>query len=99
MLLCLAAITCPTMCQVISLDGEWVLTNSNKSVHTKATVPGQVQLDLLKAKLIPDPYFRMNDVLTQWVAHDSWTYSRNFDASDVSSNAVVDLKSCMLTTR
>jgi len=62
----------------ISLDGAWRLTQSERKIDIPARVPGVVQLDLMRAKLIPDPYQRMNEKAVQWVGETRWTYSRPF---------------------
>lgn len=43
---------------VKSLNGNnWTLKNPSKAITISATVPGQVHLDLQRAKVIGDPYF------------------------------------------
>lgn len=44
-----------------------------------AQVPGVVHLDLLRAGLIPDPYYRFGDVELRWIADSSWAYRRTFE--------------------
>ena len=39
-----------------------------------AAVPGSVQLDLLHAGLIPDPYRRDNEANLQWIGLADWDY-------------------------
>jgi beta-galactosidase/beta-glucuronidase len=39
-----------------------------------ATVPGDVHLDLLKQKLIADPFYRDNESKLQWIENASWEY-------------------------
>jgi len=46
-----------------------------------ATVPGDVHLDLLANKKIPDPFFRDNEAKLQWIENESWEYRVNFDAT------------------
>jgi len=45
-------------------DGEW----------RPAQVPGDVHLDLLRNKLIPDPFYRDNEAKLQWIEGASWEY-------------------------
>jgi len=47
-----------------STDGQW----------RPAQVPGDVHLDLLRNKLIPDPFYRDNEVKLQWIEGASWEY-------------------------
>jgi beta-mannosidase len=44
-----------------------------------ATVPGDVHLDLLANKKIPDPFYRDNESKLQWIEKASWEYRLNFD--------------------
>lgn len=41
-----------------------------------AQVPGCVQWDLLRAGLIPDPYFGENSKLAEWVPQRQWVYRK-----------------------
>ncbi len=47
-----------------STDGAW----------RPAQVPGNVHLDLLRNKLIPDPFYRDNEAKLQWIEGASWEY-------------------------
>ncbi|MDQ6645613.1 MAG: glycoside hydrolase family 2 protein [Pseudomonadota bacterium] len=44
-----------------------------------ATVPGSVQMDLLHAGLIPDPFLRDNEATLQWIGLTDWDYRLDFD--------------------
>ena len=46
-----------------------------------ATVPGDVHLDLLANKKIPDPFYRDNESKLQWIQDESWEYRVNFDVT------------------
>jgi beta-mannosidase len=46
-----------------------------------AKVPGDVHLDLLANKKIPDPFYRDNESKLQWIENESWEYRVNFDAT------------------
>ena len=46
-----------------------------------ATVPGDVHLDLLANKKIPDPFYRDNEAKLQWIENESWEYRLKFDAT------------------
>jgi len=57
-----------------------------------ATVPGDVHLDLLANKKIPDPFFRDNESKLQWIEKESWEYRLNIDATPaLLSRSNVDL--------
>ena len=47
-----------------------------------ATVPGSVHTDLLAHGLIPDPFWRDNERLVQWVDKVNWEYARTFAPGD-----------------
>ncbi|XP_077587107.1 beta-mannosidase isoform X2 [Stigmatopora nigra] len=66
---------------VQSLDGEWKLWNSNKSVSLPAQVPGCVHTALQQQGFIKDPYFRYNDLLYEWISLENWTYATMFVVS------------------
>ena len=44
-----------------------------------AEVPGVVQMDLLRNKLIADPFYRDNEKSLQWIGLTDWEYQTEFD--------------------
>ena len=67
---------------VQSLSGSgWRLHSENGSVEAAAEVPGSVYVDLHRAGLIPDPYYRDNEAACRWVANTSWSLTLNFTLS------------------
>jgi beta-mannosidase len=57
-----------------------------------ATVPGDVHLDLLANKKIPDPFFGANESKLQWIENESWEYRLNFAVTpDMLARSNVDL--------
>jgi beta-mannosidase len=46
-----------------------------------AQVPGDVHLDLLRNKLIPDPFYRDNESKLQWIENADWEYRTTIDAT------------------
>ena len=48
-------------------------TNDAAQWHP-AVVPGCVHLDLLRNKLIPDPFYRDNEAKLQWIENADWEY-------------------------
>ena len=82
----------------MSLDQGWefrqVVSNANGEAQEwlPATVPGDVHLDLLSNKKIPDPFYRDNEAKLQWIEDASWEYRVNFDvATDFLARSNVDL--------
>jgi beta-mannosidase len=47
-----------------------------------ATVPGDVHLDLLAQKLIPDPFFGTNEAKLQWISDADWEYQTTLNVTD-----------------
>ena len=46
-----------------------------------AFVPGCVHLDLLRNKLIPDPFYRDNEAKLQWIENADWEYRTTVQAT------------------
>ncbi len=44
-----------------------------------ATVPGDIHLDLLAQKLIPDPFYGTNEAKLQWISSADWEYRTRID--------------------
>ncbi len=70
----------------VALDRGWqfrqVSTSSDLNTGwMPATVPGDVHLDLLANKKIPDPFYRDNESKLQWIQDESWEYRVSFDVS------------------
>ena len=47
-----------------------------------ATVPGEVHVDLMTARLIPDPFDGDNESLLAWIGRTDWIYRATFDWED-----------------
>ena len=75
-----------------TISQNWKFRQADKTVWYPATVPGSIHTDLLKHKLIPDPYYRDNEKLVQWVETKDWEYQTTFDiAANVFSNTNAEL--------
>ncbi|MEW5900434.1 MAG: glycoside hydrolase family 2 protein [Acidobacteriota bacterium] len=61
-----------------SLDGEWQFRQAGQTRWIPARVPGCVHLDLMAAGIIPDPFYRDNEVRVQWVENEDWEYRKEF---------------------
>ena len=72
---------------VVALDHGWQFRQITAGVEQgesdwlPATVPGDVHLDLLANKKIPDPFFRDNEAKLQWIELVSWEYRLSFDVT------------------
>ncbi len=73
------------------LDGEWKLKIGNrfspsapkkiiKKGWINAEVPGTVHTDLLKNKLIEEPFYSNNEIKLSWIAESDWVYKTIFDS-------------------
>ncbi len=66
--------------QSILLNKGWEfrqVTNLQGIAHDHwlpAKVPGDVHLDLLRNKLIPQPFYRDNENKLQWIENADWEY-------------------------
>ena len=90
--------TKPTQNAVLALDHGWQfrqITSAPQDAESgwlPATVPGDVHLDLLANKKIPDPFYRDNESKLQWIENESWEYRLKFDATaGLLSHSHIDL--------
>ena len=73
--------------RIVSLNENWEFhqeagnQSAQDAAWLPAQVPGDVHLDLLRNKLIPDPYYRDNESKLQWIENADWTYRSMFDAT------------------
>ncbi|MGA7573084.1 MAG: glycoside hydrolase family 2 protein [Terriglobales bacterium] len=72
---------------IVSLNGGWEFRQRGENsgaVQTAwhpAEVPGVVDTDLLRNKLVPDPFFRSNEATLQWIENADWEYRSTFQAT------------------
>ncbi|MDR3751904.1 MAG: glycoside hydrolase family 2 protein [Terracidiphilus sp.] len=77
----------PAQNAVLTLDRGWQFRQVTAGAQAAengwlpATVPGDVHLDLLVNKKIPDPFFRDNESKLQWIEKASWEYRLNFNVT------------------
>ncbi len=65
--------------KTLSLNGNWTLTIPGSTYGTvPATVPGSVYHDLLTAQLIPDPFYRDNEMDALKLMDNDFHYQRTF---------------------
>ena len=66
--------------QVVYLDQGWEFRQRGAQPGAvaaewlSAQVPGDVHLDLLRHRLIPDPFYRDNEARLQWISQAGWEY-------------------------
>ena len=77
----------PAQNAVLELDHGWQFRQVTASAQEAesgwlpATVPGDVHLDLLANKKIPDPFYRDNEAKLQWIENESWEYRLSFEVT------------------
>jgi len=83
---------------VLHLDHDWQFRQgpadggASDKDWLAATVPGDVHLDLLANKRIPDPFYRDDEAKLQWIEQASWVYQDTFDVpAGLIGKANVDL--------
>src|SRR5258705_13559142 len=70
----------------------WQFRQVEKGTWYPATVPGCVHTDLLKNKLIEDPFYRDNEQKLQWIGKTDWEYQTTFEITpDVLRHPNIDL--------
>src|SRR6267378_4870135 len=65
----------------ISLHTGWQFHEVGKDAWHPAMVPGCVHTDLLKNKLIDDPFYRDNEQKQQWIGKTDWEYQTTFNVA------------------
>ena len=70
------------------LNGEWELTyyeigdrEAKWGRWIKATVPGDIHLDLMRANIITEPLEEENNKKSEWTEDKVWVYRREFFVS------------------
>jgi beta-mannosidase len=61
------------------INTGWQFREAGKEKWYPATVPGCVHTDLLKNKLIEDPFYRDNESKLQWIGRTDWEYQTSFN--------------------
>jgi len=64
--------------KTLGLNGTWELQQAGQRARVPAQVPGDVYNALLRARKIPDPYYRDNENRLQWIGESDWTFARRF---------------------
>ncbi len=64
--------------ELFELNQNWRFREEGASEWQPAAVPGCVHTDLLKNRLIPDPFYRDNEKKLQWIEAKNWEYETEF---------------------
>ncbi len=66
----------------INIHADWKFRKAGDTEWLRASVPGTVHTDLLSNKIIPDPFFGVNEKNLQWIDTCDWEYETRFDVDD-----------------
>ncbi len=80
-LLLFAAVNLQAQVQKTLLTKGWQFNQQGTAKWYPAQVPGTVHTDLLNNKLIPDPYYRDNEIKLQWIDKLDWNYKTSFNVN------------------
>ena len=72
-------VNCSAQNSIINLNQNWTFQSTKESRILPATVPGSVHADLVKNKIIPNPYFGTNEKNLTWIDTTDWIYQCYFD--------------------
>ena len=61
-----------------TLHEGWRFRQGNSEIWHPAQVPGNTHLDLMRERIIEDPFFRLNERSVQWVDKEDWMYETHF---------------------
>ncbi len=61
-----------------ALHDGWRFRQGNSEIWHPAHVPGNTHLDLMRERIIDDPFFRLNERSVQWVDKEDWMYETHF---------------------
>jgi beta-mannosidase len=65
--------------QIKTLGDNWSFSKSGANEWLPAEVPGNVHMDLLRNKKIPDPFYGTNEKALQWIEKENWEYKTKFN--------------------
>ena len=73
--------------QKVFLHEKWSFHQSGENKIYPAKIPGVIHTDLLKNKLIDDPFVGNNEQELQWIENEDWVYSTQFQLNDQQLNS------------
>mgnify|MGYP003294124728 CR=1 FL=1 len=65
-----------------SLNGQWNMTRVATGDKYGVNVPSDNYTQLLELGVIPDPYYKDNEKLVEWIGREDWIYERNFNLTE-----------------
>ncbi len=77
-LLLLAATVVSASVSQRTLHEGWRFRQGNSEIWHPAQVPGNTHLDLMRERIIEDPFYRLNERSVQWIDKEDWMYETHF---------------------
>ena len=84
---------------MISLAGEWALTDADGGNGCAFPLPGDGISALHDAGLIPDPYWGRNEYDLRWICERDWVAVRTFDLAETDVDLVLSEIDTVVTVR
>ena len=78
LLLLLTALFTHAAVSIRPLHQGWRFRQGNSEIWHPAEVPGNTHLDLMRERIIDDPFYRLNERSVQWVDKEDWMYETTF---------------------
>lgn len=69
-----------------NLNGQWNMTRTSTGEQYNVKVPSDNYTQLLELGVIPDPYYKDNEKLVEWVGREDWSYEKTFTLTDTDLN-------------
>lgn len=76
---------------MLDLEGRWTLSDESGAHVVPFDLPGDGISALVKAGVLPDPYWGMNEYDCRWVTERDWIATRRFTADRTDLMLVVDM--------
>ena len=68
--------------KIQSLSGPWKMKRADETLWRDAVVPGSVCADLMRCGVLPDPFWRENELLFTKAMESDYVYTRSFVPED-----------------
>lgn len=66
-----------------TIQSNWEFKQADSTKWYSANVPGEVHSDLLRNKLIEDPFVKDNEFKLQWISDKDWEYRTQFSLDNI----------------
>ena len=76
---------------MLDLAGVWSLVDDSGEYHAPMTLPGDGIDALVKAGVLPDPYFGRNEYGLRWICQRDWVVRRSFEVARVDQVLVISM--------